>query len=299
MESVQKLQHSLFQYEDNTSEENTAHDVLLMDNSENAFIKEELEVQIQYSEVNPEENDNIIVEPSLENYFPGKGQGIECSNKVIKYEDNEKSEGDTFTSCNYNIILKKCNQCDMEFSNSKQLKMHSRIHSKDEAYPCDQCDNIYLNNGALNRHQKSHTGERPYQCSECDKDFSLKGNLLRHMQSHTGERPYLCSICDKSFTQKNSLLVHEKAHTGEKPYQCNQCDKAFSLNTNLIRHMKIHTGKSTFQCMECGKCYTQNSDLIRHMIIHTGERPYQCSSQCGKSFTAKRNLAIHQKRCKY
>ncbi|XP_075455331.1 uncharacterized protein LOC142494775 isoform X2 [Ascaphus truei] len=56
----------------------------------------------------------------------------------------------------------------------------------------------------------------------------------------------------------------------------------------------IHSGEKRYLCIDCGKSFTRKSSLIVHQRIHTGEKLYMCT-ECGKRFGLKSSLVRHQR----
>ncbi|XP_073538960.1 uncharacterized protein [Phyllobates terribilis] len=72
-----------------------------------------------------------------------------------------------------------------------------------------------------------------------------------------------------------------------------QCHKQFTKSSDCLIQRK-RKGEKSYSCSECGKCFTNKTKLVIHQRIHTGEKPYSCS-ECGKCFTDKGDLIRHQR----
>ncbi|XP_077111891.1 uncharacterized protein LOC143767439 [Ranitomeya variabilis] len=72
-----------------------------------------------------------------------------------------------------------------------------------------------------------------------------------------------------------------------------QKNKNKRKNAEHERSPKITAKVKGFSCPECGKCFTTKSKLVIHEKIHKVGKPYSCST-CGACFNRYWNLKIHE-----
>ncbi|XP_075070845.1 uncharacterized protein LOC142159889 isoform X2 [Mixophyes fleayi] len=66
------------------------------------------------------------------------------------------------------------------------------------------------------------------------------------------------------------------------------------IPTDIGTDQRANPGEKLFSCPECGKYFTRKSNLLVHQKRHTGIKPFSCS-ECGKCFysNAQLNLRLH------
>ncbi len=67
-----------------------------------------------------------------------------------------------------------------------------------------------------------------------------------------------------------AISAGERLSGGQRLCYCERCDKYLRGLTAYKRHMVIHTGDRPYVCSECGKSFTQKQRLVVHQRIHTG-----------------------------
>nr|XP_060616057.1 oocyte zinc finger protein XlCOF6-like [Anolis sagrei ordinatus] len=80
-----------------------------------------------------------------------------------------------------------------------------------------------------------------------------------------------------------------------QPSEYRQLEASFGSHTHLTNDKISDMLDKPYRCSECGKGFTQKRTLVVHEMNHRGERPYACL-ECGKSFSCKFLLKKHRNR---
>ena len=251
------------------------------------------EKQDQANEDNAETRENIESEKK-ESMDIEKGKIMETESLVEDKNDKENKN----VALKRPIKLKKkyiCLLCEKGFSSSKALRRHDRnIHKEcNEEFKCDECEKVLKSKKAYDRHLLVHT-DSSYQCYECGQKFFSHVKVKQHVRSaHGGILPFKCGHegCEKRFTSTSNRKKHiEAVHLNLRNHNCCFCEKGFknssALRVHLISlHPEHFQNRPKFVCNVCGKVFTQKLKLRMHESVHTTIRPYKCRFEdCGRTF---------------
>ena len=139
----------------------------------------------------------------------------------------------------------RCPRCNAPFSNSSELKSHSKSSCRQgnprKFYKMHGYDGFY------------NIVDGRYHCKVCPKIVSTKVEFSAHYR-RKHEDNKTCDICNKTFTDNVSYHKHKKVvHENIKNYRCDfpGCGKSFGYRHGLESHVNNHTGEKPFACNLC------------------------------------------------
>ena len=218
--------------------------------------------------------------------------------------------------------------CEKTFLRSSHLKHHIKsAHAGTRDYPCkyDGCGKSFTTGTRLRRHHATHEGRQKFECTfgGCGQIFRKHNTLQKHvLQVHEGRKPFVCEVedvqgkpCGAGFDAASNLKTHvASAHSGRK-YNCAICSDTTQQKSieRAIEHespsfaslpaLQSHIRREhPPTCQECGCKFVRLFELRLHIDSQHGgltvdeRKHYSCLEPgCGRSFTAKNNLAAHIK----
>ncbi|OWF52865.1 Zinc finger protein 829 [Mizuhopecten yessoensis] len=268
--------------------------------------------------------------PVAKKYISFVGSNVDCfkteftlpssnrrnnENKRSKsFSKKKKCKNNTHTSPNSKELLEendkkavsteKCyivvneDMCEIVDPSHRGNNTQSRSQNDLKMYQCVECNFIHKSNTAIREHYSRMHRAKPTKCNVCQKLFPSERYAKRHCRLVHRDTQYCCDVCGKTYKILRTLEDHLKSHKDGyiKPdFPCGMCEKTFSSHYVLKCHIKsIHYGENrTYLCPVCGKSFTTKHSLNMHQNVHSGSRPFTCNI-CGKSFTYDSALRDHK-----
>ncbi|KAM4642386.1 uncharacterized protein O3C94_016726 [Discoglossus pictus] len=185
---------------------------------------------------------------------------------------------------------------------TKQEEPNMMIHPqvKEEDIPVDinegpQNENacaVSINEKGEYERERREDRQVESQLDACEGPSSVKPSslsILQQKETNVSDQPQMKE-------EEEDILIHiiddgyMERNIPEQGAPCKNGRRSEPSN----QKSRSSTYAKSFECSDCGKCFSHKSVLAIHQRSHTGEKPYACSD-CGKRFRLKAHVVSHER----
>ncbi|RWS26451.1 Zinc finger protein 592-like protein [Leptotrombidium deliense] len=242
---------------------------------------------------------------SLSSSVTLKGKGWRKQAKNVDNSFEKKSDIEL-----NNIQGKKCSECGLTFSSTKQLQEHFATNIG-IVIGCGMCTLCCPNECSLAAHKRLHNAMTPHVCPECGEQFteaqSLTVHAIMRCQHLFRQIVYSCPFCFSTIKSLNILTEHIASCHTEICLQCSICLFKFDSESSFETHKKlVHADEDAkltklFKCEQClielssrTYYYTHIENHIK-LLQNLTRFQFSCP-QCDDRLCASKNqLLVHLK----
>uniref|UniRef100_A0A336MC41 CSON009349 protein n=1 Tax=Culicoides sonorensis TaxID=179676 RepID=A0A336MC41_CULSO len=298
----------------------TCEKYLSISKSTEIILKTEPEPEI---ETNFENEPGILVklEPEVElrEEIEIKEEPLD-EDELVENKINETPDGDPLSDASRRDESEnetfKCEMCDFETDEKKNLKRHMRKDHNSNGTECSEPENKVTEAHSINfirafddipiesrinsedhkRHPRKAKESSPvkeseneeFNCDKCNYTTTKKKNLQAHISTMHDPQPVDCPECGKKVS-KVRYKKHLRTHTLE--FSCCVCAKRFSNRWNLKEHIRKNHPDRTDLISEINS----QSKVVKQESIREKPPVMQCA-HCEYATADKRNFINHYSR---
>lgn len=104
----------------------------------------------------------------------------------------------------------RCEICGKICISKDQLRAHMKYHQQPK-YKCNECDITFFESQQLKTHQLvKHENIRNFKCPNCEKTYSKRSHLSRHVKVSHEKQTINCNIpnCKRVYTRRERVIIH-------------------------------------------------------------------------------------------
>jgi len=170
--------------------------------------------------------------------------------------------------------MKKCTVCSYQTPYSHRLKVHQKMHYREDSGGSK-------NSGDGNR--TTAAKNNPYSaCPLCDFRSDWKREMREHVvKNHlpNGGPPFKCTVCNDYSSDKFYMFFnHAQTHSDQLHFRCGQCDFSTSTIHRLRFHVTSthnkHAANNKHACHKCDKVFMTKTLLKNHELVHIDINDY-------------------------